>query len=223
MRRLISSLLILVLVLLVPIVPFVWFARPIETWIGHWTNQPPSAAVTAVAIIGLLSTDILLPIPSSLVSTFGGSQLGTWGGTAAAWLGMSLGAGMGFGVARRWGRGLASRLSKPDDLDRVDQVAQRYGTALLVVTRALPILAEAAVLLAGIHRIPWRRFWPPVLLSNLGIALAYSLFGHIAEQNHWLPAALGVSVALPLLLATVVRWWLPKGGEVEEDARSLDR
>ena len=40
----------------------------------------------------------------------------------------------------------------------------------------------AAVLLAGIHRIPWRRFWPPVLLSNLGVALAYSLFGHVAEK-----------------------------------------
>jgi uncharacterized membrane protein YdjX (TVP38/TMEM64 family) len=210
MRRILNSLLILVLVLLVPILPFLWFSEPIYEWTKRWSEQPPSRPVTAVLIVGLLSTDVVLPVPSSLVSTIGGSQLGTLGGTCASWLGMSLGAALGFAVARRWGRPLAARLAKAEDLDRLDALARRYAAALLVVTRAVPVLAEAAVLLVGLHGVTWRKFWPPVLLANLGIALAYSFFGHLAEKHHWLPAALGISLALPLLLAAVARWWLRK-------------
>ena len=92
-------------------------------------------------------------------------------------------------------------------MDRLQQLTSAYGPIILVVLRAAPVLAEASVLLVGIHDLPWRRFLPPVVLSNLGIALAYAKFGEFAEQNGWLPLALGVSVALPLLLAVVARRW----------------
>ena len=213
MHRLFRSLILLVLVLLVPFVPFLWFADSIEAWADRWCAQSSRPTVTAIVIVGLLSTDVLLPIPSSLVSTLGGSQLGAVAGTLASWLGMSLGTALGFALARRWGRPVAHRLAKAEELEQLDGLAQRYGVALLILTRALPLLAEAAVLLAGIHRLSWRKFWPAILLSNLGIALAYSVFGHVAQENHWLPAALGVSLALPLLLAVVVRWWLVNGDQ----------
>ena len=74
-----------------------------------------------------------------------------------------------------------------------------------MVLRAVPVLAEASVLLVGIHNLSWRRFLPPVILSNLGIALAYAKFGEFAERNGWLPLALGMSIALPLLLTVVAR------------------
>ena len=123
---------------------------------------------------------------------------------------MTLGAALGFVIARWGGRPVAIRLARAEDLGQMDELARQYGTALLILTRALPILAEASVLLLGLHRLPWRRFWPPIVLANLGIALAYSLFGDMAERNHWLPAALGVSLALPLLLAAVARLSLRK-------------
>ncbi len=86
----------------------------------------------------------------------------------------------------------------------------------LVVLRAVPVLAEASVLLVGIHDLSWRRFLPPVVLSNLGIALAYAKFGELAERNGWLPLALGISVALPLLLAVVARRWILAADERRE-------
>jgi 3-dehydroquinate synthase len=98
-------------------------------------------------------------------------------------------------------------LASDADLERLDDLTRQYGAVVLVVTRALPLLAEASVLLVGIHRLPWWRFWPPVLLSNLGIALAYAFFGEVAARNQWLPIALGVSLGLPVLLGASVRWW----------------
>jgi hypothetical protein len=62
-----------------------------------------------------------------------------------------------------------------------------------------------------LHALSWRRFLPAVIASNLGIALAYSVFGTYAAKHQWLPMALGISVALPLVLTTVARIWLGRG------------
>jgi uncharacterized membrane protein YdjX (TVP38/TMEM64 family) len=135
--------------------------------------------------------------------------LGILAGTAASWLGMTLGAAIGFVVARTCGRPLAERFSSIDDLQRMDVLAMRYGAWILVVTRALPVLAEAAVLFLGATRLSWRQFLPAVILSNLGIAAVYSVLGHFARSQGELPLALAASIALPVLAATMARWLLP--------------
>jgi membrane protein DedA with SNARE-associated domain len=208
MRDLLTTLKILAVVLLVPVVPFLFFGGYFEAWLGHWKSSPPDATTTAMVIVGLLATDILLPIPSSVISTLAGSQLGVVGGTAAVCLGMTLGATLGFALAKRWGRTIALRFAKEEDLDRLEKLTSLYGATVLVLFRAVPVLAEASVLLVGIHKLSWKRFLPPLVFSNLGIALAYAKFGEYADRNQWLPFALGISVALPLLLTMIVRHWL---------------
>jgi 3-dehydroquinate synthase len=94
-------------------------------------------------------------------------------------------------------------------MERMQEVSDRYGPFVLVLTRAMPVFAEASVLMAGIHRLAWRRFLPAILLSNLGIALGYAAFGDFAEQHQWLPLALGVSVAIPVLVAVAAKRFIP--------------
>jgi membrane protein DedA with SNARE-associated domain len=118
---------------------------------------------------------------------------------------MTLGAMLGFWAARRWGRPIVAWLTRANDLQRTAALVERYGPTLLVLGRGVPVLAEATVLILGMHGLAWRRFLPPVVLSNLGLALAYSAFGRFAEQHGWLPLALGVAVALPVLLAAGFR------------------
>ncbi len=98
MQTLLRPLLLVSIVLLVPIVPFVVFGEQLETWFHTWSEQPASRRVVAAVVVGLLATDIVLPIPSSLVSTFGGGQLGTLGGTLASWVGMTVAAVLGFAL-----------------------------------------------------------------------------------------------------------------------------
>ena len=198
-------LLLIALVLLVPIVPFVLVHEPLQQWVGRFVDHPPPDWAVVALVIGLLGADVFLPVPSSFVSTLAGSQLSLVGAVLASWLGMNLGAVVGFVVGRRLGRPLAERLSSASDLRQMEQLCRCYGSYVLVLTRALPILAEAAVLLVGLHRMKWKQFLPPVLLSNLGIACAYALLGNYSAQHEWLPAALAISVALPLLLATLLR------------------
>lgn len=210
MSELCRPAMLICLVMLVPILPFLAFGPQIEQWVSEWSEKENAALITASVIVGLLSTDILLPIPSSMISTFGGIELGPVWGTAVSWLGMTIGAVLGFALSRRWGYRFAHWFTKEEDLSRMQHLSDRFGPAALVMARGVPVLAEASVLLMGIHRLTWRRFLPPVLLANLALSVAYSAFGHIAEQNQWLPLALGVSIALPVLLATLVKRWFVK-------------
>jgi uncharacterized membrane protein YdjX (TVP38/TMEM64 family) len=205
MRDLLRPLVIVVVALLVPILPFLGFGPRLEARIESWLDPPPAPAVVALATIVLLSTDVLLPIPSSVVSTVAGAQLGIVPATLASWLGMSLGAALGFALAKTCGRPLAERMSSAGDLARLDDVSRRYGPWVLIATRALPILAEAAVLLFGATRLSWRRFLPAVMLSNLGIAAVYSVLGHLARGRGQLPLAVAASIAIPLLATFVAR------------------
>ena len=209
MRGLLRPLLIVGLALLVPIVPFLWFGEQLEGAIEQWLNPPPAPGVIALATVGLLATDILLPIPSSVVSTVAGAQLGVLPATFVSWLGMTLGASLGFLVAKAWGRPVAGHFSSVEDLARMDNLSRHYGIWVLVVTRALPVLAEAAVLLLGATGLSWRKFLPVVMLSNLGIAAVYATLGHFARRQGELPLALVAAIAVPLLVTTIARWLLP--------------
>jgi uncharacterized membrane protein YdjX (TVP38/TMEM64 family) len=205
-RELLRPMLPMIVVLAVPIVPFLIFGQEgVEAGLAHWREKPPPPAIVAGAVVGLLATDIFLPIPSSVVSTLAGWQLGAIGGAAASWVGMNLGAAIGFALARRFGQPLVAWLARADDLARTRLLAERFGPALLVLGRGVPVLAEATVLLVGMHGLSWRLFLPPVLLSNLGLALAYAVFGRIAEKHQWLPLALAVSIAIPVVLAAAFR------------------
>ena len=221
MRELFRTLPLMVVVILVPVLPFLLLGGQFENWLRGFASNPPSVPATAALVVSLLATDILLPIPSSVISTLSGWQLGWWRGTLANWIGANLGAVIGFVLARRWGRPLALWFSKEEDLRRMQHVSHRYGPYVLVLTRAVPVFAEASVLMMGIHRLSWRRFLPAVLLSNLGIAVAYAAFGDYAEQHQWLPFALAVSVAIPVLVAAAAQRLLPgreASSEQEPDA-----
>jgi uncharacterized membrane protein YdjX (TVP38/TMEM64 family) len=205
MRGFWRPLLILAAALAVPIVPFLAFGDALEAKVTAWLDPPPVPATVALVTVGVLAADVLLPVPSSLVSTVAGARLGVLGGTLVSWLGLSIGACFGFWLARAFGRPLAARLSAPADLDEMDRLAGRYGGWILIATRALPVLAEAAVLLLGTTQWSWRYFLPAVAVSNLGIALVYSALGHFATSYGELPLALIASIVLPLAAAFLAR------------------
>lgn len=219
-RELLRSVKIIFIILLVPVLPFLLFGQQIDDWAAAWRERLPDRPVIAAVVVGVLATDIFLPVPSSVINTLAGYELGVVGGTAASWLGMSLGAAIGFLLARRWGRPFALWLTDGSDLARMRWLSQRYGPGVLVLTRGVPILAEASVLLMGIHELSWRRFLPPVLVSNLALAFAYAKFGEFAENNGWLPMAIGVSIAIPLLLTGGMQWWMA-GKEEDQSAESV--
>ncbi|MEX0937893.1 MAG: VTT domain-containing protein [Pirellulales bacterium] len=205
MRALIKPALLVAIALTVIVLPFLIFGELYQETLAAWRTSPPPPLTLGLLVVGLLATDILLPVPSSPVSTLAGAELGIWWGAAASWLGMTAGATLGFALARAIGWPLAARMSDRRDLVTSVRMSRRYGAAVLVLFRAVPILAEATVLLMGALRMPWRRFLPPVMAANLGISLAYAGLGQAARAYDLLPAAIVLSIAVPLAIATIIR------------------
>ena len=210
----------MLVILAIPIVPFLLLGAQVDAWFAAWKQEPPAAPAVAAVVVGLLATDVLLPVPSSVVATLAGYQLGVIGGTAAVWCGLTLGAVIGFALARWLGPRFVAWMTRQSDLARTQRLTDRFGPLILVLGRGVPVLAEASVLLLGMHGLSWRRFLPPVLLSNLGLAVAYAAFGEVAEKNGWLPLALGVSIALPVALVALFRAW---SSRVEVEAEGPPR
>jgi uncharacterized membrane protein YdjX (TVP38/TMEM64 family) len=209
MSELVRWSIVITLVLLAPVVPFLLFGDWAEARITHWLDETLSTEATAGIVVGVLASDILLPVPSSFVSTLAGSRLGVAVGAAVIWIGMTAGCILGFALARWLGRPLALRFSSAADLQRMEALAQRGGPLILALTRPLPVLAEASVLLVGAIGLSWRQFLPVVCLANLGLAVAYAALGYWAHEQGNLPVALAASIIVPVLATFVARRWLP--------------
>jgi membrane protein DedA with SNARE-associated domain len=206
MGKLLKVSLLVAVVLAVPILPFLLWGEQLERWLTEWLTPPPAGQTIFWLTTAALSTDVFLPVPSSLISTLAGTVLSIPLATLASWLGMTAGAILGFAIARAFGRPLAMRFTSEAELDRMDRLSERFGPRVLVLVRALPVLAEASVLLFGATRLSWRRFLPPVALANFGIATAYSVLGYYGRTQNVMLYVLAASVALPLLATTMVRW-----------------
>lgn len=215
MRTFVKILILIAVVLAIPIIPFAIWGHSLEQAAQAWEETQPSPMVMAIVLFGLLSLDVLLPVPSSLVNTLAGAKLGVFAGATVCFAGLTVGATIGFGLAKLAGPALQRRWLADVDAQSLKKFAENWGVVTLVVTRAMPILAEAAVVLLGVQGLSWRKFWPPVLLANVGIALAYSAFGNLAAQQEWLVVALAISAGFPLLLTFLARRWLQAGEKKE--------
>lgn len=98
--------------------------------------------------------------------------------------------------------------------DQILSWQQPWGTIVLIAARGVPLLAEATVVLAGVQGFSWRSFLPTIILSNLGLAVAYASLGAWSETHGWLHVAYAVSAGLPLLVGAMARRWLFRHGVV---------
>jgi uncharacterized membrane protein YdjX (TVP38/TMEM64 family) len=202
--------LFLVVLFAIPVVPFLWLGDSFEASLLKSLRDPLSPNIVASWVVGLLAADMFLPVPSSAVMTYAGGVLGIVVGTMVSWLGLSLGAFGGFALARAFGEPLVQRFAEPEDIVRMNRFTQRYGATAILLTRALPILAEACVLMLGCARLSWRKFLTPMLVSNLLLSLAYAVCGAVFQGSATFAIAIVASGAIPLIAALLIRrWWRP--------------
>lgn len=197
--------LLAIVILLIILIPFFLFNDSVETWIDYFFNSSPPKLLVGIAIGGLLSIDILAPVPSSVVSTAGGYFLGFISGTLISLAGMTVSCIIGYWLGKKFGTHISERLVGPKELSKLEKLQKKYGDWIIIISRAVPVLAEASVLVAGIGGMPLNRFILLILLSNLGISLVYAAIGaYSAHINSFLLAFAG-SVTLPTITMTILK------------------
>jgi uncharacterized membrane protein YdjX (TVP38/TMEM64 family) len=186
---------VIVLAMLIPIVPFVVIGElPGETWLSATDENAFLFGATGSA---LLASDILLPIPSSIVGTMLGARLGVLPGWLWGWAGLMLGNILGFAT----GQLLLARMKT--------QLPESPTLLVLFLSRPVPVLAEAVTFTCGAARMNFAHF----LIVSLAGSGVYS-FTLSANGASLLPDSLmGPGLILPLMLP-VLAWavwrWLAR-------------
>jgi uncharacterized membrane protein YdjX (TVP38/TMEM64 family) len=197
---------LLISLFLLIVLPFIILEGTIKQAFDNSLKAELDNIWLAELIAFLLAADVILPVPSSIVSTTAGSALGFGVGTFTCWVGMSLGCLIGYWLGAVAGTPVVRRLVGEKELGKAQHLGVRLGVVVLIVTRAVPILAEASVITAGLMHIPPRLFFFVTSFSNLGVSVVYSGIGAFAyEINSFLLVFAGAILVpgLAMLFARV--------------------
>ncbi len=201
--RLLATAIIFAIVLCIPFAiwgeQFVtWFTGDAAiAWIRQW------GAWGWIAVMGLLISDLFLPIPATPVMSAAGYLYGPFVGGMISAAG-SFAAGMaGYGLCRVFGRGIAARLAGKDELTRHETLFQKSGPWLVAASRWLPLLPEVVTCLAGLTRMPLRIFAVSLACGAVPLGFVFAAIGAAGQDRPKL--ALTLSVLIPPLLWLAVR------------------
>ncbi len=189
MNNLRRLLIVLVGTLLIPIIPFVVIGElPGEQWLS--ASQDNDLAFALVGA-GLLAVDVLLPVPSSIMITMLGARVGLLEGWLAAWLGLTVGNMVGYALGRLWPQRWAPKVNETP------------AVLALMLSRPVPVLAEALTITAGAARQPFLLVCAACLVGN-GV---YTLL--LAANGALLIAASTATYGIVVMLAIpAIGWWL---------------
>lgn len=96
---------------------------------------------------------------------------------------------------------------------RFQQAMRQHAIKALVLSQFSPGLAIPALVAAGMSQVPWRRWFPVVVLSEVTRSIAYVLIGYYATHafqkiNPVWAGSVVVIIVVFLLVANVVKKWL---------------
>lgn len=162
----------------------------------------------AVIVVGLLSLDLLIAIPTMTTVPLAGYFMGpVLGGTVSAMGLMNLGLG-GYGMGFRFGRPVLARLFKDDaKFVEIEQAFAKNDLLTLFACQALSILPEFSCTLAGIARMRFRRFLSGYAVGVVPFAFIVAWAGSIRTLSNAGPAiytAIAISLSL-LRVWTLIR------------------
>jgi len=165
--------------------------------------------------IGLIVSDLVLPVPSTAVIAGLGMLYGPLLGGLVGGVGSTL-AGLVAYAGGRWVGRPAIRLFAGDaDLEKLRRFFAKHGLLAVALSRWMPLLPEALCCLAGAARMRVGPFLAALACGSFAMGFAFGVLG-----EHYLDrptVALVVSAAIPLLVWPPVHYFLKRRPVVEPD------
>ena len=160
----------------------------------------------AGTVVVLLFLDLFIAVPTLTITILGGFFLGFPVSAATAFTGKSLAAFSGYGISRIWGdRAVSFLVRNQDDRQDMAQTFHRNGPAMIILSRAAPIVPEVMACMAGATNMPFPRYLGYFSLSTLPYVLIASYAGSISSPESPQPA---IYAALALYAVLWIGWYL---------------
>jgi len=143
----------------------------------------------------ILSSDIVLPVPSSIVMYLNGSVLGLYLGFLTSYVSVILTAFVGYLLGMFTSLGV--RKSKESE---TQAFMKKYGYLAILVTRGIPILSESVCFVSGFKRYNFKLYLLLNLVGYIPICLIYAYFGNIGGNENQFLLSFFFSILLSLTL-----------------------
>lgn len=180
------------------LVPFALWDGPLQEF-SRGALQETSATLRSLVVVGLLTADILLPIPSSVVMVGAAIALPTTLAFASCFAGLMLGCALGYGMGRWLGEPLLARMAGTERRAALSAWFARHGVAVIAVCRPIPMLAELSIVMAGSARAPLFPFLVTCVAANAAVAGIYVALGSQVSDIWTFLAAFAASCLVPAL------------------------
>jgi uncharacterized membrane protein YdjX (TVP38/TMEM64 family) len=190
---------LLVTVIAFVCVPFVLFGQDYALpWLKSLEQRTGALALLSIV---LLAADSLAPIPSTVVIMFLAAKVGTIAGILASTVGLCAGVLTAAWFGRVAVGRVAPRFISDAELARLRENLQSRLVLTLACWRAVPVMAEATVILAAAAGVPIRKLFFATLLPNLLVAGIYS----VAADDSLVTACI---TFFATLIASALLWWI---------------
>jgi len=167
----------------------------IETWLEVAKTLSP--IYVAGIIIVLLFADLFIAVPTLTVIILAGFFLGHGVGAVSAIMGLMLVGICGYILSYIYGEKIINFLvKKKEQQEEAKATFIEHGFAMILLSRAMPILPEVSACLAGMTRMRFVTFMAAWSLSTIPYALIATYAGSISTLENPKPAiftAIGLS------------------------------
>lgn len=199
------SIVLLLVVSALVIVPFLIWGETVSGWFERQMAVASEHPLRSAGVLyGLLASDILLPVPSSLASTCCGMTLGPGWGFVVSFLAMNTSAAVGC-LLGRFCTGWATKAVGERDMAALKRFVGTDARWWLLLLRPVPVLAEASVLFAGIARLPPGRAALELLMGNAVVSAVYAGVGAWGRTTDSMLPAFAATLAVAALCMAAAR------------------
>lgn len=172
MKKLVTTFLFFCLLI---IITFVLFGN-IEIWIESNLNSEKSLIAFSVLSFLFLSSDIILPIPSSLIMILNGKILGIFYGVLVSLFSGMVSSTIGFYIGKN-SAVYVDKFFNEKEKEISNKLFRKFGNMAIIISKGLPIISEVISIMSGTTAINFKIFFVYSFLGNLIVSVLYVCVG----------------------------------------------
>lgn len=178
----------------------------IRIWL-EWAQEIDPVIIFLLVTL-LLFSDLFIAVPTLTITILSGYFLGFPYGSISATLGMFMAGVSGYFLTHRFGERILNKVIKNEEKrkDAIDSF-HKYGFLMIIMSRASPILPEVSACMAGMTRMPFRKFILAWTINSVPFALIASYSGSISSLSNPRPA---IYAAISIYVILWTGWWILK-------------
>jgi uncharacterized membrane protein YdjX (TVP38/TMEM64 family) len=139
----------------------------------------------------ILASDIILPVPSSIVMYTNGYVLGFFYGFFISLTALMVGAMVGYYLGKFTSMGV-----KAKDDQKADLILAKYGFMSILITRGIPIISESICLVCGYNKMPFKMYFILNLIGYIPVCILYAFCGSLGYNKDMFLITFGISLLI---------------------------